>query len=214
MVLEISRLFRLKSWLPKWPCHSTYIFIAIIFVHRTWHLHWRVSSSWVDYAHWPMLGWKGWTFWMFQDRTKFSTFSKLGKWSDEMLAPRNIPTASRRVDESKSRKSTYGKSRDTTKVEVKYRKYIKKMKYHDKTKFSTFSTSGLVKWFCDVLAARNWIFCQKSAILKKHKICAWKDDTYIAFWEVAKYQGIRGKYRAISEKRWIEYRRSEERWKE
>ena len=28
MVLEISRLFRLKSWVPKWPCHSTYIFIA------------------------------------------------------------------------------------------------------------------------------------------------------------------------------------------
>ena len=103
MVLEISRLFRLKTRVPKWPCHSTYIFIAIIFVHRTWHLHWRVSSSWVDYAHWPMLGWKGWTFWMFQDRTKFSTFSKLGKWSDEMLAPRNIPTAtaSQRVEESK-----------------------------------------------------------------------------------------------------------------
>ena len=103
MVLEISRLFRLKTRVPKWPCHSTYIFIAIIFVHRTWHLHWRVSSSWVDYAHWPMLGWKGWTFWMFQDRTKFSTFSKLGKWSDEMLAPRNLPTAmaSRRVKESK-----------------------------------------------------------------------------------------------------------------
>ena len=103
MVLEISRLFRLKTRVPKWPCHSTYIFIAIIFVHRTWHLHWRVSSSWVDYAPWPMLGWKGWTVWMFQDRTKFSTFSKLGKWSDEMLAPRNIPTAtaSRRVEESK-----------------------------------------------------------------------------------------------------------------
>ena len=48
MVLEISQLFRLKSEVPKWPCHSTYIFIAIIFVHRTWHLHWRVSSSWVD----------------------------------------------------------------------------------------------------------------------------------------------------------------------
>ena len=50
-----------------------------------------------------VLGWKGWTVWMFQDRTKFSTFSKLGKWSDEMLAPRNIPTAtaSRRVEESK-----------------------------------------------------------------------------------------------------------------
>ena len=120
----------------------------------------------------------------------------------------------RRVDESKSRKSTYGKSRETTKVEVKYRKYKKKMKYHDKTKFSTFSTSGLVKWFCDMLAVRNWIFCQKSAILKNHKICAWKDDTYIAFWEVAKYQGIRGKCRAISEKRWKEERRSEERWKE
>ena len=103
MVLEISRLFRLKTRVPKWPCHSTYIFIAIIFVHRTWHLHWRVSSSWVDSDPWPMLGWKGWTFWMFQDRTKFSTFSKLGKWSDEMLAPRNIPTAtaSRRVEESK-----------------------------------------------------------------------------------------------------------------
>ena len=80
----------------------------------------------------------------------------------------------------------------------------KKMKYHDKTKFSTFSTSGLVKWFCDMLAARNWIFCQKSAILKKHKICAWKDDTYIAFWEMAKYQGSRGKYRANLEKRWKE----------
>ena len=127
MVLEFSRLFRLITRVPKWPCHSTYIFIAIIFVHRTWHLHWRVSSSWVDYAPWPMLGWKGWTFWMFQDRTKFSTFSKLGKWSDEMLAPRNIPTAtaSRQVEESKSRKSTYGKSRETTKVEVKYRKYKK-----------------------------------------------------------------------------------------
>ena len=94
MVLEISQLFRLKSRVPKWPCHSTYIFIAIIFVHRTWHLHWRVSSSWVDYAHWPMLGWKGWTVWMFQDRTKFSTFSKLGKWS-------TASGSSRRVEESK-----------------------------------------------------------------------------------------------------------------
>ena len=94
-------------------------------------------------------------------------------------------------------------SRLTAKVEDDS-KYEKKMKYQDKTKFSTFSTSRLVKWFCDMLAARNWIFCQKSAILKKHKICAWKDDTYIAFWEMAKYQGIRGKYRAISEKRWKE----------
>ena len=138
----------------------------------------------------------------FQDRTKFSTFSKLGKWSDEMLAPRNIPTAtaSRGVEESKSRKSTYGKSPEVEDDS----KYEKKMKYQDKTKFSTFSTSRLVKWFCDMLAARNWIFSQKSAILKKHKICAWKDDTYIAFWEMAKYQGIRGKYRAISEKRWKE----------
>ena len=197
MVLEISRLFRLKSRVPKWPCHSTYIFIAIIFVHRTWHLHWRVSSSWVDYAPWPMLGWKGWTFWMFQDRTKFSTFSKLGKWSDEMLAPRNIPTAtaSRRVEESKVDLRGKVEKRQKSKNIVSIKK---------KMKFSTFSTSGLVKWFCDMLAARNWIFCQKSAILKKHKICAWKDDTYIAFWEVAKYQGIRGKYRAISEKRWKE----------
>lgn len=32
----------------------------------------------------------------------------------------------RRVEESKSRKSTYGKSRETTKVEVEYRKYQKK----------------------------------------------------------------------------------------
>ena len=193
MVLEISRLFRLKTRVPKWPCHSTYIFIAIIFVHRTWHLHWRVSFSWVDYAPWPMLGWKGWTVWMFQDRTKFSTFSKLGKWSDEQKHTYGY-------DESKSRRV---ESRLTAKV-AEYRKYKKKMKYQDKTKFSTFSTSRLVKWFCDMLAARNWIFCQKSAILKKHKICAWKDDTYIAFWEMAKYQGIRGKYRAISEKRWKE----------
>ena len=132
MVLEISRLFRLKSWLPKWPCHSTYIFIAIIFVHRTWHLHWRVSSSWVDYAPWPMLGWKGWTFWMFQDRTKFSTFSKLGKWSDDMLAPRSIPTAtatatitvSRWVEGSKV--DLRERSRETAKVE-EYRKFQKKL---------------------------------------------------------------------------------------
>ena len=99
MVLEISRLFRLKTRVPKWPCHSTYIFIAIIFVHRTWHLHWRVSSSWVDYAPWPMLGWKGWTFWMFQDRTKFSTFSKLGKWSDEMQGQGNFREKVERVEE-------------------------------------------------------------------------------------------------------------------
>ena len=99
MVWEIFRLFRLKSGVPKWPCHSTYIFIAIIFVHRTWHLHWRVSSSWVDYAPWPMLGWKGWTFWMFQDRTKFSTFSKLGKWSDEMQGQGNFREKVERVEE-------------------------------------------------------------------------------------------------------------------
>ena len=140
-----------------------------------------------------VLGWKGWTVWMFQDRTKFSTFSKLGKWSDEQKHTYGYgESTSRRVE-----------SRLTAKV-AEYRKYKKKMKYQDKTKFSTFSTSRLVKWFCDMLAARNWIFCQKSAILKKHKICAWKDDTYIAFWEMAKYQGIRGKYRAISEKRWKE----------
>ena len=104
----------------------------------------------------------------------------------------------RRVDESTSRKVDL-RQKSQNIVSIK-----KKMKYQDKTKFSTFSTSRLVKWFCDMLAARNWIFCQKSAILKKHKICAWKDDTYIAFWEMAKYQGIRGKYRAISEKRWKE----------
>ena len=114
MVLEISRLFRLKTRVPKWPCHSTYIFIAIIFVHRTWHLHWRVSSSWVDYAPWPMLGWKGWTVWMFQDRTKFSTFSKLGKWSDEQKHTYGYgESTSRRVE-----------SRLTAKVE-EYRKYKK-----------------------------------------------------------------------------------------
>ena len=194
MVLEISRLFRLKSRVPKWPCHSTYIFIAIIFVHRTWHLHWRVSSSWVDYAPWPMLGWKGWTVWMFQDRTKFSTFSKLGKWSDEMLAPRNIPTAtaSRRVEESKVDLRGKVEKRQKSKNIVSIKK---------KMKFSTFSTSGLVKWFCDMLATSGWIL---RAILKKHKLSACKDDSYIAFWEMAKYQGIRGKYRAISEKRWKE----------
>jgi hypothetical protein len=104
-------------------------------------------------------------------------------------------SASRRVEESKVDLRQKSKNIESIK---------KKMKYQDKTKFSTFSTSRLVKWFCDMLAARNWIFCQKSAILKKHKICAWKDDTYIAFWEMAKYQGIRGKYRAISEKRWKE----------
>ena len=111
-----------------------------------------------------------------------------------------------------TQKHTYGygestsrrvESRLTAKVE-EYRKYKKKWSIKSKQKFSTFSTSRLVKWFCDMLAARNWIVCQKSALLKKHKICAWKDDTYIAFWEMAKYQGIRGKYRVISEKRWKE----------
>ena len=75
-----------------------------------------------------------------------------------------------------TQKHTYGygestsrrvESRLTAKVEKRQKSKSKKMKYHDKTKFSTFSTSGLVKWFCDMLAARNWIFCQKSAILKK-----------------------------------------------
>ena len=195
MVWEIFRLFRLKSGVPKWPCHSTYIFIAIIFVHRTWHLHWRVSSSWVDSDPWPMLGWKGWTFWMFQDRTKFSTFSKLGKWSDEMRAPRNIPTAtaSQRVEESKV--DLRQKSQNV--VSIKKNEVSRQNKVLN---ILNIRTGKMILWHA--CSQELNLLSEKRNFKKKHKICAWKDDTYIAFWEVAKYQGIRGKYRAISEKRW------------
>ena len=63
-----------------------------------------------------------------------------------------------------------------------------------------------------MLAARNWIFFQKSAILKNYKICAWKDDTYIAFWKLAKYQGnVREKVEGVEEE-WGNVERVEEEW--
>ena len=81
---------------------------------------------------------------------KWRTFSisKLGKWFDDMLAARNIATASRQVRNrklSEIRVGSWEMEKDENLWSIKTKQ----------NKWRIFSISKLGKWFEDMLAARN-----------------------------------------------------------